>query len=210
MKIISKAGFTLLVLPLLLFVSAGSSNRTEASLNWSLGLLHVQSGDMLQFISPVQSSTGEKFRIVISPESTCFAYVVYESPHGDMIDVIYAGQIKKDETWYSSILEIILPGGLESFYIIVSLEEQKILTERISELKQGLEQRTESSPLAESSQKLAVMNEIFRLQAEVSQVKEEPPRPALMGGATRGTPGRNRGMEFSGLSIYVKTINIEH
>jgi len=200
-KIISKTGFALLVLPLLLFISAGSSDRTDRTkdfLNWSLGLLHVQTGDMIQFTSPVHSSAGEKFRIVISPESTCFVYVIYESLHEDLINVIYAGPINNDETWYSGILELIPPGGLESFYIVVSREEQKILTERINELKQVPEQ------------KMAVMNEIFRLQAEVSMVKEEPPKPALVGGAARGTPGKNRGVEFSGLSTYVKTISIEH
>lgn len=203
MKIMSKARFALLVLPFLFFISAGSSdrlNRANAPFNWSLGLLHVQTGDMLEFTAPVQSSTGEKFRIVISPETACFAYVFHESLHEDGIDVIYAGPIKNDETWYSSILTLISPGGLESFYIVVSPEEQKTLAERINELVQD----------PEVAKNLAVKNEISRLQAEVSQVKEAPPKPALMGGAARGTPGRNRGVEFSGLSTYVKTISIIH
>ena len=196
----------LLLLPLLLFIpagnafAAGSSDSSKTPLAWSLGLLHVQTGEMIQFAAPVKSASGDKFRIVISPAAACFAYVIYKSPNGEELDVIYEGPIKNDETWYSSILEPIPPGGPESFFVVVSQAEQKILEQKISEFKQT----------PEPAQKEALINEIFRLQGEVSQIKETAPRPSTLGGAARGAPGKNQGVEYSGLAAYVKIISIEH
>ena len=197
----SKARPILFMLPLLFFISAGGSDRSnnaKASFNWSLGLLHVQSGKMIQFTDSVKSASGDKFRIVISPASACYAYVVYAN--GEDVDVIYEGPIKNDETWYSGILELIPPGGQESFYVVVSQAEQQILAQKISELQQT----------PEPAQKEALINEIFRLQGEVSQLKETSSKPSILGGAARGSPDKNRGVEYSGLATYVKTIRIEH
>jgi len=197
--------YALLVLPLILFIpashifAAGSSQHSKTPFNWSLGLLNVQSGEMLDFAAPVQSAAGDKFRIAISPKAACFAYVIYESPSSDNMEVIYAGPIKKGQTWYSKILELTPPGGLESFKIIVSLEEQKILGKKIAELIQSPETST-----------LAIKNEIQRLEGEAAQVNEGPSTPSFLGGIIRGTPGTNVGVEYSGLGTYVKTIRIEH
>jgi len=92
------------------------------------------------------------------------------------------------------------PSGSESFYMIAALEEQKTLGERIAAYKAN----------AGSMQKRALINEIFRLRGEVSQFKETPEKPVLMGGTSRGAPGKNQGVGFSGLGTYVKTISIEH
>ena len=204
MRVMAKARLILFVSVFCLFISAGGGERANSGktpFNWSLGLLHVQSGEMLEFDSTVQSATGERFRIVISPETACFAYVIYESAaSGAELDVIYSGPIKHDETWYSNILELLLPGGLEQFYIVVSQDEQKSLSQKITELRQN--------PL--TAQKNALKNEIARLQGEVSKTAEAPPVPSTLGGAARGKPGKNRGVEFSGLHTYVKTIAIEH
>ena len=167
---------------------------------WSLALQDVKTGDLVPFSTPVQSWTGEQFRILVNPNTACFAYVIYESPSGDEAAVIFSGPLKGNELWYSHVLELAPPRGSESFYVIACLEEQKALAQRISAFKAN----------SSSMQRRALMNEVFRIRAEISQFREDPEKPMLMGGTLRGTPEKNQGLEFSGVDTYVKIINIEH
>jgi len=189
-----------LVLLIASFYSVPMFAQQGKSLNWSLALQNVKSGDLVSFSAPVQSWTGEQFRLVINPVAPCFAYLVYESPGGDNATVLYSGLLKNGETWYSQILELTPPAGSENFYVIVSSEEQKTLSQRISVFNNnpGVTQRR------------ALMNEIFRLRSEVSKFKEAPEKPVLMGGSSRGAPDKNQGVEYSGAGAYVKIISIEH
>ena len=168
--------------------------------SWSLGLQNVKSGSLVPFSAPIQSYTGEQFRLVITPGTECFAYVIYESPGGEDVAVLYSGAMKGGESWQSDVLELALPKGSESIFVVVSRLEQKNLAARISVLNNS------TSP----TQRRALMNEIFRLRSDVSKFKEAPEKPVLMGGAARGSPEKSQGVEFSGLETYVKTISFEH
>ena len=191
-----------LVLFFLVFCLAAIPAQAQQNqpFNWSLALQNVRSGDLVPISGQIQSWTGEQFRLQIIPASSCYAYVVYESPGGDDVMILHAGLIKGGETWYSQVLELALPSGAESFFVITSREEQKTLAQRI----------TAFSANSGSLQKRALMNEIYRLRRDISQFKEAPEKPVLMGGASRGSPDKNQGVEFSGLDTYVKTISIEH
>ena len=186
--------FAVFFFPVSVFAQQGKS------LSWSLALQNVRTGDMIAFSAPVQSWTGEQFRFVITPEAGCFAYVIYESPGGNDVTVLYSGPLKSGEPWYSGILQLAPPRGSENFYVVVSLEEQKTLAQRISVFT--------ANPGAVPRR--ALMNEIFRLRSDVSKFKEAPEKPVLMGGAARGTPDKNQGVEYSGVASYVKTVSIEH
>ncbi|MCL2318677.1 MAG: hypothetical protein FWC45_01225 [Treponema sp.] len=76
---------------IILFPVAASAQQAQAKpFTWSLALQNVKTGDMIAFSSPVQSWTGEQFRIIIEPDAACFAYVIYEGPpprrgHGDSL-----------------------------------------------------------------------------------------------------------------------------
>jgi len=198
-SVVLKAAFMVLV-PLFLFVAGGSGEVKQDNLTWNMGLRNVRTGEYIPFSAPVQSYTGEQFQIVITPSAACYTYLIYESPDGDEVAVLYAGPIKKDEQWYSDILRMDFPEGAESFYVIASLAEQKTLAERIATFN--------GNPGA--MQRRALMNELYRIRSDVSQFKETPEKPILMGGAARGSPEKNQGVEFSGLNTYVKTISIEH
>ena len=190
----------IILLSLSLFVAGGSSDAKQGNLTWNMGVKNVKSGDFVPFSAPLKSFTGEQFQIVITPSAGCHAYVIYEGPNGDDVAVLFSGTLKKDELWYSDVLKMDLPQGLETFYVIASLDEQKSLNDRISALK--------TNP--GSMQKRALMNELYRIRSDVSQFKETPEKPILMGGAARGSTDKNQGVEFSGLGTYVKTISIEH
>lgn len=200
------AGFikykTVLILFFLVFCLAAFpvSAQQNKSFSWSMALQNIKSGDLLPLSAPISSFTGEKFRLQINPTSECYAYVIYEGPSGDDVAVLHAGPLKGGEAWLSQILELAPPKGAESFYVIASLEEQKTLNQRITSFKAN----------SGSVQRRALMNEIFRLRSDVSKFKEAPEKPVLMGGASRGNPGKNQGVEYSGLDTYVKTISIEH
>ena len=63
------------------------SAQQTGSFNWILGLQNVRTTDLVPFSAPVQSRTGEKYRLVISPSTDCYCYVVYESSDGDGVMV---------------------------------------------------------------------------------------------------------------------------
>ncbi|MCL2318678.1 MAG: hypothetical protein FWC45_01230 [Treponema sp.] len=114
--------------------------------------------------------------------------------------ILYSGSLKAGESWHSQVLELSPPKGSENFYVVVTRDEQKNLAARIAAFNAS----------SASAQKRALMNEVYRVRRDVSQFKEAPEKPVLMGGAARGAPERSQGVAFSGLSAYVKTISIEH
>ena len=177
-----------------------SAQQQRGAFNWSLGLQNAKTGELVPFSTPIKSETGEQYRLVISPGTACYCYVVYESPSGDDVAVLYAGTMKSGETWYSPVLKLTSPKGSESLFVIASKDEQKNLAQRITAFNNN----------AGSSQKRALMNEIFRIRSDASKFKESPEKPVLMGGASRGNPDISQGVEYSGLTTYVKTISIEH
>jgi hypothetical protein len=186
-------------LSFIFFVAAGGSEAANKNFTWSMALQNVRTGELLPFSAPVQSATGERFRILIQPAEACYCYVIAESSGDDSVAVIQAGALKGGEVWLSPELVLSPPRGSESLFIVVSLEEQTALSQRISAFTAN------SGPI----QRRALMTEVFRLRSELSRFQETPEKPVLMGGAARGG-GTDRGVEFSGLETYVKTISIEH
>ena len=190
----------LVLLSFVFFIAAGDAQAQQSKpFGWSLALQNMKSSDLVPFSAPIQSWTGEQFRIVINPESAIYCYVVVESP-GDEVGVLYSGPLKSGETWLSQVMELAPPKGEESLYIVASHEEQKTLAQRIAAFNAN----------AGSTQKRALMTEIFRIRSEGSKFKEAPEKPVLMGGASRGTPDKSQGVQYSGLDTYVKTISIQH
>ena len=189
----------LLCFCLLVFAAVSVFAQQSKPINWSLGLQNIRTGELIPFSTPVKSYTGEKFRLLISPEAACYAYVVAESPDGE-VGVLYSGALKGGEAWYSPIMELAAPKGSESLFIVVSRSEQGALAQRITALASN----------SSSTQRRALMNEVFRLRSDISKFKEDPEKPVLMGGASRGNPDKSRGVEYSGLEAYVKTISLEH
>jgi len=190
-------GFVFLIV---LFFPVLTFAQQSKSFSWSLGLQNVRTGDLVSYSAPVQSWTGEQFRLAINPGVECYVYVIYQSPNGSDVLVLYSGLMKTGDSWFSQVLELSPPRGSENFFVIASLEEQKGLAQRISAFKdnQGVVQRR------------ALMNEIYSLRSDVSKFKEAPEKPVLMGGASRGAPEKSQGVEYSGVDTYVKTISIEH
>ena len=196
--------FPLPVLPMFLlfiplFPLSGRGQKENKSFSWTLGLQNAKTGELVPFSAPVSSWKGDQFRLVIEPSEDCYCYAIAESSEGDEVSVLYAGFLKAHETWYSPIMILEDPPGAESLFIVVSYGEQEILSQRIAALR----------PDSISSQR-ALMSEISRIRGELSGFREVPEKPVMMGGASRGSPEKGQGVEYSGLGAYVKTISIEH
>jgi len=190
----------LLLLAIGFLYAGGQQQRQGKALDWSLGLQNVKTGDLVAFSAPVNAATGEKYRLVIIPEARCYCYVVYESPDGSEMAVLYAGTLNKDEIWFSYEMDLRPPSGSESLFIIVSSEEQKNLAQRISDFNNN----------PGSLQRRSLLNEIMQIRNDVSKFREVPEKPLIMGGVSRGDPDKSQGVAFSGLATYLKTISIEH
>ena len=182
------------------FIFTVSVSAQQNPVSWSLGLQNYKTGEMVSFNAPVQSLTGEQFRLVIRPDADCYCYIVYESPDGSDVAVLFSGRLRNGETWYSVVLELAPPRGSESFFIITSRDEQRTLAQRITAFNSN----------SGNMQRRALMNEVFRIRSDASRFREAPEKPVLMGGASRGGGDNNQGVEYSGSEIYVKTISIEH
>ena len=180
-------------------VFANGDRDTSGPFSWNMALINARTGEMVPFSAPVQSSTGERFQLVIEAESTCYLYVIAISADETEADILYAGLFGAGQIWYSQILELVPPQGSESLYVITSLTEQQTLAQRI----------TAYNANSGATQRRALVNEIFRIRSDASRFREEPEKPVLMGGATRGED-KGTGVEYSGSEIYVKTISIEH
>jgi len=188
----------LVCLLLLIFAAVQAPAQQGKSLKWSLGLQNIKTGEMVSCALPVQSKTGDHYRLMVQASSKCFLYVIYESADGEDVLVLYSGPFK--ESWQSDVLVLTEPGGTESFFVIASYNEQKDLAQRVEALRSNYG----------ITQKRALMAEVHGVRRNISQFKESPEKPVLMGGASRGSQDKNEGVEFSGLSTYVKTISIEH
>ena len=178
-------------------VSAFAENNK--TLGWSLALQNLKSGEMLPFQTPVKSSSGERYRLIIVPQTNCFYYIIVEEANGNMA-VYSTGALKGGETWQSPTFQLTAPSGTETLFVITSLKEQKDLVKRISDFSKnpGVTQRR------------GLMDELNRLRSQVSKFKETPEKPVLMGGTIRRKDKEDMGVAFSGQDIYVKTISIEH
>ena len=196
----NKALITVLVfLALLLCFSAGAPQVQKNDLTWSLGLQNQKTMKLVSLNPPVQLITGDSFFVLVEPQKDCYLYLIAESVQNEEIIVYYAGSCKGGVEWRSPEIRLIPPEGTENFFVVVSLAEQAALAQRISAFNSdsGIIQRR------------ALMNEVFRIRAEVSNLVETPEKPVLMGGALRGSEEENA-REFSGVGTYVKTISIEH
>ncbi|MCL2139409.1 MAG: hypothetical protein FWH41_07755 [Treponema sp.] len=174
------------------------SAQQKKPFKWSMAFQNVKTQEMMPVTKPVNAQTGEQFRLFICPAETIFCYVIAESSNGSDLSVIYADSLKSKDIWDFEI-QLSLPRGSESLWVIASRDKLPSLDQKIAAME----------PDPGSSQRRALMNEIFSLRSQVSKFKETPEKPVLMGGASRGS-AKFDGWEFSGLDTYVKEIAIFH
>ena len=174
-------------------------SQEDRTFFWSMCLQNIRTTEFMPFFAPVQSSTGERFYLIMRFQHECYCYIISEnSPTGEMI-VAYTGQIAGNK-FFNFRFELTPPGGSESIFIITSRVQLGTLEQRIAAFNTNSGMR----------QRRALMNEIQNLRRDASRFTETPEKPVLMGGAGRTVTERDWGVEYSGSELYIKTISINH
>jgi hypothetical protein len=135
--------------------------------------------------------TGDVFSFRLKSGAGCFAYVVAQYSTGSAA-AFYSEPLEAGKTVDIGPVDLSGPGGIETFYIILSSAEQAALGSAIAAY------RIEPERAARS-----VANEIFNLRRAVSRLNEKTERQVSMGDGVTG-------LEFSGSDTYVKTVIVEH
>jgi len=189
-----------LFLALFIFLTVQVFAQQEKSFKWSMALQNFKTGESIPFDAPIQSLTGEQFRLIVKVSAKSFLYVIAESHDGEDIEVLCSKQMKNGEIWQSEVMVLTEPHGTEFLFIIASLTEQKNLTQRVNALEKNYN----------NINKRALITEMNSIRSNISRFRESPEKPLIIGGSSRGNREKNQGVEFSGLGTYFKTISIEH
>jgi hypothetical protein len=188
----------LLILPLL-FAGALVFGQNR-QFDWSIALVNRLGGAVLAADRPVQMQTGDVFNFLLKSEADCFVYVTAQSSDNEVF-VFYSGAIKKDEEIRIGPVEITVPSGTETFFVITSVSPQRKLEQAV----ESYERSPNSSRAAR-----ALLNEVFVLRRAVSALDQNPEQPVFMGGAFRGGDDTVPAIKFSGAETYVRTFTISH
>lgn len=184
--------------------------QTDSSLVWQLAFLHNVSGrlESLPISQVAQLKDGDQFKLKISADDDACCYVVFEQGDGS-VAVLCNAKLKAFETQAlpgdadDALFVLSPPDGTDKIHVIVSDRPVKSVELLLAKLeKEG------SAPAISRG----ILDEIARIKQNLSPVTEKPSKPAVMGAATRaiGTPSASASTEFSGASLYVKTIRIRH
>ena len=168
---------------------------SQQNLTWSMAL--IKGNSTLSFLQPVEMKDGESFNITIRPVQKCYAYIIVQDSEKQMM-VFLDRSLAAGETWQTKPITLTLPAGTETFYVVMSLSEQKDLKRAIDNFNKENNSRTSRN----------LNTAVLEVRRSTSQFKENPEKPVNMGGAFRGT--ESVGTEFTGAETYVKTIVINH
>jgi hypothetical protein len=179
----------------------GQAEKTGAEgFEWAVGILNQKRKSDIALNRPVIMETGDVFSFRLKSGADCFVYVVAQYSTGSAA-AFYSGPLEAGKTVdiavdFSDFTDLSgdasAPGRTETFYIILSADEQAALGSAIAAY------RIEPERAARS-----VANEIFNLRRAVSRLNEKTERQVSMGDGVAG-------LEFSGANAYVKTVIIEH
>ena len=163
----------------------------EESFTWHLALVRNEEG--LPIDSTIPMNNDDTFSIEIYTEKDCYMYLVVEMSSGSISP--YHRQIKAKVPEKIVQGTIRPPKGQEKFYVGASLNEQKTLQNAIENYNK------EKTP----NNALVVKTLLF--EAGTSYNKS-PGQPVDFAGTIRGES--ILGTEYSGASVYSKTITISH
>ncbi|MDR0583644.1 MAG: DUF4384 domain-containing protein [Treponema sp.] len=176
--------------------------RNSWSFDWSMGLSSSsRETDDKPLSRPFTLRDGDSFALRIKGEAPAYCYIIAVDSE-NAVAVLNSQALQKDEEITIGPLVLILPGGRETFYVIMSDIAQRGLEARIRALGES-----QNSRQAEE----ALLNEIFGIRNTVSRLRERPEIPVPMGGAFRGDElSFTSASKYSGADCYVKTIVIRH
>jgi hypothetical protein len=188
------------LLPILLFIALSASAQAGRAFEWEIALVNQKRSTGISADRTVQMATGDVFNFLIKTEADCFVYVIAQGSDNAVL-VLYGSPLKKGNEVLVGPVELTPPSGTETFFVVLSAGAQR----RLGQAVEAYRKNPGSSRTART-----VMNEVFALRRDVSQLDQTPEQPVYMGGVFRGGDSSVPGLRFSGSNLYVKTINISH
>jgi hypothetical protein len=174
------------------------------NLSWDIKFLKGTAQESVPISRQIRMETGETFLITIKPETDCFCYVVfYDSAHEIFVmrDAPITGRVEVNVGPF--VLEA--PPGIETFYVIISINRQTELEKLIQAYNSNSNSRQNANNL---------YREVVNLQTTVSNLGEPASSFIASGGTTRSGPAdsiqQTQVTRFSGKAMYVRAITIRH
>jgi len=172
------------------------------SLTWDIKFLKGNPQESVPISRQIRMETGETLLLTIKPETDCFCYIVfYDSER--QISVLRNAPIQSGVEVRIGPFELEEPSGVETFYVIMSLERQSNLESLIQAFNVNSNSRQNANNL---------YNEVANLQKTASNLGEPASSFVASGGTTRGMTEETiqQATRFSGKAMYVRAITIRH
>jgi hypothetical protein len=173
------------------------------TLAWDVRFLKGREQESLPISRQIRMETGESFLITVKPEADCFCYVVFYDSSRE-ITVLKNAPLLGGVEVNIGPFQLEDPAGVETFYVIMSMERQKNL--------ESLIQAFNSSNSRQNANNL--YNEVVNLQKTASSLGEPASSFIASGGTTRAGPldavQQTQVTRFSGKATYVRAITIRH
>jgi len=183
-----------------LFFAAGVLQAQ--TLSWEVKFLRGSQQDSVPISRQIRMETGDVFQIAIKADADCFSYVVFYNSSRE-IRILRNAPLAGGTEINISPLVLEKPSGVETVYVIMSLERQANL--------ESLIQAYNNNP---NSQQHAnnLYREIVSLQAAASELGEPASAFIASGGTTRGAAANSaqQGTRFTQKAMYVRAITIRH
>jgi hypothetical protein len=173
------------------------------ALAWDVKFLKGRAQESLPISRQIRMETGDFFLITVKPEADCFCYVVFYDSSRE-ITVLKDAPLMGGVEMNIGPFELEEPAGIETFYVIMSLERQKNLESFIQTFNNNSSRQNANN----------LYNEVVNLQKTVSSLGEPASSFIASGGTTRAGPSeqaqQTQVTRFSGKAMYVRAITIRH
>lgn len=192
--------FPLFLAATILALPGQAGQGGEGSFDWSLVLLNQGESVSVSTERPVKLQTGDRISFSLKSGADCFVSVIVRDAEG-AVAALYSNPLRSGQSLTLGPMRITPPPGRETVFFVLSSRE-----------KPGLERVLDALKANPGSVRAGrdLLDQVYGLRREISQLRENPERPLAMGGSIRGAEDSSAGILFSGADTYVKILILEH
>jgi hypothetical protein len=215
--------FLALVGGLLLLGGVGLHADTDPAIRLTWAVVYRGTDEITHAIDyrfpVVRLASGDRLRIILRPESSCFFYVMLHDAQKDLV-VLFPEASRFPSAPFQADTTCSLPdgerwyrldedGGTEVFYLIASDHRLKALEASVAAYRALGHDRGDDRL---GALKQAVLDEIRRLVVETSPLAEAAHKPLAVAGDFRGISAEEEipGISVLARNVYVRTIRLQH
>ena len=185
---------------LFLFLVAGVCLQAQ-TLSWDLKFLRGRVQESVPVSQIIRMQTGDAFQFTLLPAANTFCYIIFYDSQRE-IKVLHDKPLTGGTEAFFGQYALTPPSGMETIYIIMSLERQTNLESLIQSFNNNAGSRQHANNL---------YREVVNLQNRVSRLGEPASSFVPSGGTTRSVVNTQQYVtRFSGNDLYVRAITIRH